>query len=64
MGGACTTFWKRETMSPAMVLTSAVMSSMKRSGKRFFLGDYRRSVKYRWWLMLFTWMPGWIEGGA
>lgn len=48
------TFWKRDTMSPAMVLTRAVMSSMKRSGKRFFLGDSKRSVKYRWWIMLFT----------
>lgn len=48
------TFWKRDTMSPAMVLTRAVMSSMKRSGKRFFLGDSKRSVKYRWWMMLFT----------
>ncbi|TNN21974.1 hypothetical protein EYF80_067914 [Liparis tanakae] len=27
---------------------------MKRSGKRFFLGDSRRSVKYRWWMMLLT----------
>ena len=44
-------------MSPAMVLTSAVMSSMKRSGKRFFLGDSRRWAKYRWWMMLFTWGP-------
>lgn len=48
------TFWKRDTMSPAMVLTSAVMSSIKRSGKRFFLGDSKRSAKYRWWMMLFT----------
>lgn len=49
------TFWKRETMSPAMVLTRAVMSSMKRSGKRFFLGDSSRSVKYKWCMMLLTW---------
>ncbi len=42
-------------MSPAMVLTRAVMSSMKRSGKRFLLVDCRRSVKYKWWIMLLTW---------
>lgn len=48
------TFWKRETMSPAMVLTRAVISSMKRSGKRFFLGDSRRSVKNKWWIILLT----------
>lgn len=52
--GQLLTFWKRDTMSPAMVLTRAVISSMKRSGKRFFLGDSRRSVKYRWWIMLLT----------
>lgn len=38
-----------------MVLTRAVMSSMKRSGKRFFLGDSSRSVKYKWCMMLLTW---------